>query len=409
MRLLGLGVAAAAAVLLLAGPSGATFPATQQRLVILTEASGFAGLELLGPGSQEADFTVPLGVGGSAAVSADGTHIALNFSVPFDPSDPTSEQAFTTDFLGTEGGLIASNAAGGGRPSWSPDGSRVVYAARDSGGRWDVYVTASDGSGAPADLTNTPAANDRNPRWSPDGKTIAFESDRTGNWDVFSMQSDGSSQTNLTSNPAEERLGDWSPDSSRLVFSSTRSGGGDLYVMPAAGGAATQITSGPGADTHAAWSPDGTTIAYSNDAGVSTDVYEVAPDGSNVRRLTNNDYVDLVQDWQPLIDTQVPVVHAVASTGLRHHSVVLKFRVADNAAHVAVVVDLRFGNSEFNGAELVSVKPGRTSTFKFPYSFLRKPPASFRFCVQAGDPSLNESKTSCARFHFVKPKKKKRG
>ena len=73
-----------------AGPSRATYPASQQRLLILSEASGFASLELLGPQKQRLDLDVPIGVLGSAAISADGTQIAINASVPLDPTDPTS-------------------------------------------------------------------------------------------------------------------------------------------------------------------------------------------------------------------------------------------------------------------------------------------------------------------------------
>jgi hypothetical protein len=89
-------MAALAFGLALAAPSSAGFPAAQQRLVILTEASGsVAGLELLGPGTQDLPLGISLGANGSAAFSADGKHLALNFSVPANPADPSTASGAT--------------------------------------------------------------------------------------------------------------------------------------------------------------------------------------------------------------------------------------------------------------------------------------------------------------------------
>ena len=47
--------------------------------------------------------------------------------------------------------------------------------------------------------------------WSPDGKQIAFTSDRDGNGEIYVMNADGSNQTRLTSDPADDYYPSWSP------------------------------------------------------------------------------------------------------------------------------------------------------------------------------------------------------
>jgi hypothetical protein len=53
-----------------------------------------------------------------------------------------------------------------------------------------------------------------------------------------------------------------------------------------------------------------------------------------------------------------------------------------------------------------SVKAGHVYAIGLPYRYLgRRPPASFRFCVQGVDASLNQGANSCARYTFLRPKK----
>src|SRR5436309_5426432 len=84
-----------AAVLLLAaivaaasgGAARAAFPAAHQRLVLVSESAGFgfAAPVLLRPGADPFLVGVPVGVQGTAAVSPDGTHVALVASVKLFP------------------------------------------------------------------------------------------------------------------------------------------------------------------------------------------------------------------------------------------------------------------------------------------------------------------------------------
>src|SRR5881394_531409 len=147
-------------------------------------------------------------------------------------------------------------------PAWSPDGSKIAFAATRNG-NWDIYVMNADGSNVTR-LTTDPA-NDVAPDWSRDGKQIVFTSTRGEGWrDIYVMNVDGTNVKRLTSDPASDNNPVWSPDGSKIAFSSDRVGGGDteIYVMNADGSGMTRLTFDPGPNDMPDWSPDGALIAY---------------------------------------------------------------------------------------------------------------------------------------------------
>jgi dipeptidyl aminopeptidase/acylaminoacyl peptidase len=409
MRLLVAMTAALAALSLTAADtSRGGFPASKGRLLILSEDFAFAVPSLVRDNGDLVPVGLPLGIHGSAAVSPDGTRIAMVDTVPLFPG-LTVPALLTGSLLGEAGEQLSAGTVTG-RPSWSPDGTKVAYAGKRAG-NWGIYVIAATEGALPVGLTASSAAADTEPRWSPDGTRIAFDSDRSGNVDVYTMNSDGSGVTNLTGNAARDTLGDWSPDSKQLVFSSTRSGNGDLYVTGANGISTTRLTSDSGADTHPAWSPDGATIAYSNDEDGDNEVYEVAPNGAGARKLTDNVHEDLVQDWQPLRDATPPRIHALKSTGRRGRQPRFRFTISEDSRIASVQVDYSYrtkngGSSGFAVQTFEDLRAGHVYSLVFPGG-PSSAPAAFRFCLTATDPSVNEGKRSCAWFRFL-PKKKRR-
>jgi len=67
-------------------------------------------------------------------------------------------------------------------------------------------------------LTNN-TWQDEYPVWSPDGKKIAFSSDREGQYDIFTMNSDGKEVISFTSSPMDEKEPAWYSDGKKLAFS----------------------------------------------------------------------------------------------------------------------------------------------------------------------------------------------
>src|SRR3954468_15613766 len=75
----------------------------------------------------------------------------------------------------------------------------------------------------------------------------------------------------------------------RIVFASTRDGNNEIYVMDADGSHQTRLTNNPADDILPAWSPDGTKIAWSTNrlGGSNYEIFVMNADGSGAKNLTN--------------------------------------------------------------------------------------------------------------------------
>jgi Tol biopolymer transport system component/serine/threonine protein kinase len=99
-------------------------------------------------------------------------------------------------------------------PDVSPDGSRL--ALHSWGNQEDIFVSGADGSGL-RQLTDD-LHKDRAPRWSPDGRQIAFYSNRSGTWQVWTINADGADLVQRTFCDGGCYHPGWSPDGSRMAY-----------------------------------------------------------------------------------------------------------------------------------------------------------------------------------------------
>jgi WD40 repeat protein len=123
--------------------------------------------------------------------------------------------------------------------AYSPDGTKIVYASTQSG-RSEIWVMSADGSGQTQltfpDNANAPDAND--PSWSPDGSKIVFWSGFAREYgNIYTMDADGSGRTQLTFEPDGQNSDNpaWSPDGKSIMFESSRGGTIETWLMNADG------------------------------------------------------------------------------------------------------------------------------------------------------------------------------
>lgn len=111
---------------------------------------------------------------------------------------------------------------------------------------------------------------DFDPCVSSDGKTLVFASTQhRPTADIYWKKSDSRVVTQLTNDPAQDAMPAISPDGASIAFASDRSGNWDIYVMPISGGRAVQVTSDSADDVHPSWSPDGRSLVFSRQGQAS--------------------------------------------------------------------------------------------------------------------------------------------
>lgn len=166
----------------------------------------------------------------------------------------------------------------------------IVFESNRSG-RYEIYAMNSSG-GALVQLTDSGssgAEGSGSPDWSPDGRSIAFSSRRGGDWDLYNLHA--GSETNLTHSSGEDDKADWSPDGRRVVFSSVRGSlrWADIFVMEADGGRVLDLTADSDDDREPVWSPNGDEIAYRSfrDGNYEIDVLDLTSRAP--RQLTRTD------------------------------------------------------------------------------------------------------------------------
>jgi len=218
-------------------------------------------------------------------------------------------------------------------------GQKMVFGSNRADGQRDLYVVNEDGSGEHRLTFDGNESIERQPVWSPDGTRIAYAALRDGNWDIYTIDANGGDRSRITTDPLRDDYPQWtsdgriiftrnvfacpctewivnsdgsnpqqlplsgdilgadgSPRGNLLAYSSNAGGTYSLHVaqLGLKGGPLIsgdrQITTGPApaGDFEPRWAPNGNDIVFLRDhTGLDNDVYVVHADGTGLRQLTN--------------------------------------------------------------------------------------------------------------------------
>lgn len=168
----------------------------------------------------------------------------------------------------------------GARPSVAPNGKLVAVAMTDVSqhdSRWPTTKRVERGIGL-TDLGGTGIelfGSGTDPAWSSDGTRIAFVRGKH----LFVANADGTSPTQITDGPADDRSPSWSPDGKDIVFCSAHGEDelvqANLFVVHADGTGMVQLTEGDRISCHPTWSRDGYVYFHANGPGGHFHIWRV--------------------------------------------------------------------------------------------------------------------------------------
>jgi Tol biopolymer transport system component len=196
---------------------------------------------------------------------------------------PESRRTLLTNYL--------KPSQSNGVPVWSPDRTRLALGVRLLNSS-DGGIAVIDADGAGSRVVATGPNQSVNPTWSRDGSTIAFETNRDGDFEIYSVRADGTGLRNLSrSATSEDRLPAWKGDTIAFISNRGHPSVGneyDLYTMSADGTSQRRRAIDAHPYSGVSWSPDRKEIAFASGREcLRWGIYVLDLGSNRVRRITN--------------------------------------------------------------------------------------------------------------------------
>jgi Tol biopolymer transport system component len=158
--------------------------------------------------------------------------------------------------------LTTSSEINAALPVWTPDGSRIVFAAKGSDTLENIFWAAADFSGDIGELLDhehivLPTS------FSPSGHLAIYEVHPAEQRNILVVPPDGASPRDFVRTSFNERALVISPDGHWCAYVSDRSGRDEIYIEPfPEGGRRLQVSDSGGSEPQ--WAPNGGELFYRN-------------------------------------------------------------------------------------------------------------------------------------------------
>lgn len=199
--------------------------------------------------------------------------------------------------------------------SFSPDGSRLAFSAREPGSaNNDIYIVSLMQVGAPDSGGNLDAlqrmtdgsVNSTTPTWGDSTRLIYVHDARVNGGQVdlklLDMTTGASDFITADGNTLIEESPDIAPDGQQVAFAGSSPASpddSDIYVQSLIGGQPLLLVDTPGRAINPRWSPDGQFIAYASDQDGDFEIFIVEVATYASYQVTVNDVYDSVNEWLP--------------------------------------------------------------------------------------------------------------
>lgn len=202
------------------------------------------------------------------SISPDGTKVA------FERKDGNTFDVYVVGINGKNEKKLAQGHA----PTWSPDGSRIWFYAKNPKNVSNVLDSITvDGSDLKTESTTTDSYYMA--RFSSDGSKLAMSKYSIEDWGIYTVRPDLTNRKTLTNSKQKEDEPAWSPDDLKIAYTGWKDGSADIYVVDMNKNL-TKLTNTPSEEYSPTWTKDGKIIFTKNDAA-GPNLYIIDANGTN--------------------------------------------------------------------------------------------------------------------------------